>query len=116
MEVQRANLMHSRLLEEANAIANLESAMKAILPSAAAITAALKRLKCCLVNDNDSSRHADVIRAADEKFHLILDFDKHVHSLNAAISAKRMAMLDSEIEAATTYVAGENRGMRLGRQ
>ena len=46
----------------------------------------------------------------------LLDFDKHVHSLNDAISAKRMAMLDSEIEAATTYVAAENRGMRLGRK
>ena len=108
--------MHMSLLEEARAIANLESAMKATPPSAPDIALALESLKGCLVNDNDSSRHADVIRAADERFHLILDFDKHVDRLKAAISAKRIVMLDSEIEASSKFVAGENRGMRWGRK
>ena len=96
--------MHSRLIEEANAIANLEIAMKAVPASAPAIIAALESLNGCLVTDNDSARCADVISAGEEKLMLIHNFDKRMHGLNNAITAKGMTMLDSAIEAANTLV------------
>ena len=68
--------------------------------SAAAISEAILRLKSALVTDNDSERHADVIRAAKEKLANVKLFNALTHTLELAISSRSTSLLEGAITAA----------------
>ena len=68
--------------------------------SAAAISEAILRLKNALVTDNDSSRHADAIRAGKEKLADLSKFNKLKHSLDLAIASRSTSLLEEAITAA----------------